>query len=349
LFTTAFAYARFVASIGLGIRHTSWALERVVAGLEASVREFGPLDGELAAAPAVHIFTPDERRRMQLGRLRRLVQRAAREVPYYEELFARLAFDPRRLTWQQLELIPPTTKTVLRDRPEDFIARCSHPVLTVETTGTTGVPTRVAFSEYELAVMRGLGTIAFMLGGLIDRDDVLVNAASPRAIGSYCITAAATRLGAHVRSVGVPSPRAMLSALSTRRRVPGHADRPTLLNANPSYLGMLAEEGAVPGMGPGAFGLRRIFTGGELVTAGLRERLVALFGDIDIQETYTATETVPFGARRCRHGHLHFEPTHGLLELVNPVTGRSAEPGEVATIVHHDAAPAPRVDAAGAI
>jgi hypothetical protein len=125
----------------------------------------------------------------------------------------------------------------------------------------------------------------------------------------------------------------MLSALSTRRRVPGHADRPTLLNANPSYLGMLAEEGAVLGMGPGDFGLRRIFTGGELVTAGLRERLVALFGDIDIQETYTATETVPFGARRCRHGHLHFEPTHGLLELVNPLTGRSAEPGEVATIV----------------
>jgi hypothetical protein len=115
--------------------------------------------------------------------------------------------------------------------------------------------------------------------------------------------------------------------------VPGHVDRPTLLNANPSYLGLLAEEAAAYGLGPADFGLRRLFTGGELLTAGLRERLVALFGEIDIQETYAATETVPFGARRCRHAHLHFEPTHGLLELVNPLTGMPAEPGEAATIV----------------
>jgi hypothetical protein len=43
----------------------------------------------------------------------------------------------------------------------------------------------------------------------------------------------------------------MLVELSPRRRLPGHSDRPTLISANPSYLGMLVEAGAANGMGPG--------------------------------------------------------------------------------------------------
>jgi phenylacetate-coenzyme A ligase PaaK-like adenylate-forming protein len=125
----------------------------------------------------------------------------------------------------------------------------------------------------------------------------------------------------------------MLTALSARRRLPGHADRPSLLSANPSYLGMLVEAAASTGLGPDDFALRQIFTGGELLTAGLRARLAALFGEIGIDETYALTETLPFGARVCRDGHLHFEATNGLLELINPLTGRRADPGEDATTV----------------
>ena len=45
------------------------------------------------------------------------------------------------------------------------------------------------------------------------------------------------------------------------------------------------------------------------------------------------TETLPFGGCRCEQGHLHFEPTLGLLELINPFTGSPARPDEWATIV----------------
>jgi phenylacetate-coenzyme A ligase PaaK-like adenylate-forming protein len=308
-------------------------LERVVTGLQASVREFGPVDDDTIASLEAPLHTPDERRQIQLTRFRRLARRAAEQVPHYQQLFERSGLDPRRITWQQLALLPTTGKRALRERPEDFIARDSSPVLTIETTGTTGEPTRVAFSAYELQVMRALGTIGFTLGRLIDDEDVLVIATSPRAVGSLNIATSAARIGAHVRPLGAQEPAQMLTALSARCRVPGHVDRPSLMSANPSYLGLLVEAATAAGVGPDDFALRRIFTGGELLTAGLRDRLTVLFGEIDIHETYALTETLPLGARPCRDGHLHFEATHGLLELVNPLTGTLAEPGVDATIV----------------
>jgi phenylacetate-coenzyme A ligase PaaK-like adenylate-forming protein len=308
-------------------------LERVVAGLLASEREFGPVDDEFSAALDAPIYTPDERRALQLARLRRLARRAAEQVPYYQRLFERSGVDPCQINWQQLEGMPTTSRHELRERPQDFIAQDSRPVLTVETTGTTGGPTGVAFSDYELRVMQALGTIGFMLGRLIASEDVLVVATSPRALGSLSIATSARRIGAHVRLLGAQHPVVILTALSTRRRMPGHTDRPSLLSANPSYLGMLVEAAARTDLGPADFALRQIFTGGELLSAGLRARLAALFGEIGIEETYALTETLPFGARVCRDGHLHFEATNGLLELINPFTGRRAEPGDDATTV----------------
>jgi phenylacetate-coenzyme A ligase PaaK-like adenylate-forming protein len=181
--------------------------------------------------------------------------------------------------------------------------------------------------------MRALGTIGCTLGRLIADDDVLVIATSPRALGSLNIATSAARIGAHVRPLGAQDPDLMLTALAARCHVPGHVDRPSLISANPSYLGLLVEAATAAGLGPDDFALRRIFTGGELLTAGLRTRLAALFGDIEIHETYALTETLPFGARPCRHGHLHFEATHGLVELINPLTGTLAEPEEDATII----------------
>jgi phenylacetate-coenzyme A ligase PaaK-like adenylate-forming protein len=333
LLGTAIAQARFAASVGLGVRHSPRALESIISGLQASLREFGPADREVSAAVEAPLYTPDERRQMQLSRVRRQARRAAEDVPYYADLFRRLALDPRRLSWQEFERIPLTGKLALRQAPEDFVSRRANPVLTVETTGTTGPPTRVAFSYYELAVMRSLGAIGAIVGGLIADDDVLLIATCLRAIGSLNIAASAARIGAHVRPLGTQDPQAMLAALSTRRRVPQHAERPTLLSANPSYLGMLAEAGIAAGLGPGDFGLRRVFTGGELVTAGLRAGLVDLFGEIHVEEGYALTETLPFAARLCSQSHLHFESTHGLLELIDPSTGRTADPGALATIV----------------
>jgi hypothetical protein len=45
------------------------------------------------------------------------------------------------------------------------------------------------------------------------------------------------------------------------------------------------------------------------------------------------TEPWPFGGTLCAEGHLHFDPAHGLLEVLNPEIGVVARPGEIGAIV----------------
>jgi len=89
----------------------------------------------------------------------------------------------------------------------------------------------------------------------------------------------------------------------------------SVLATYPSYLGELVECGLEAGYGPADFGLLRILLGGEIATEGLKRRCRRLFGAVQLTETYGLTELVPFGATECADGHLHFQPTNGLLEI----------------------------------
>jgi hypothetical protein len=56
-------------------------------------------------------------------------------------------------------------------------------------------------------------------------------------------------------------------------------------------------------------------------------------------EGYAMTETIPFGGSTCSEGHLHFEASHGLLEVIDPETLKPAAVGEPGTIVATPLAP----------
>jgi phenylacetate-CoA ligase len=45
------------------------------------------------------------------------------------------------------------------------------------------------------------------------------------------------------------------------------------------------------------------------------------------------TETWPFQGQSCSEGHLHFDPTSGMLEVIDPETGKPAERGQAGTLV----------------
>jgi phenylacetate-coenzyme A ligase PaaK-like adenylate-forming protein len=85
--------------------------------------------------------------------------------------------------------------------------------------------------------------------------------------------------------------------------------------------------------------VERIFVGGEIVTAGLKARCQQLFGAVQFVEGYGMTEPWPLGGALCPAGHLHFEPSHGLVEVLDPDTGAPARPGEAGTIVATPFAP----------
>jgi acyl-CoA synthetase (AMP-forming)/AMP-acid ligase II len=132
---------------------------------------------------------------------------------------------------------------------------------------------------------------------------------------------------------GLVEPELTLALLAEPRKLAGKKSRVSALSIYPSYLGQLVTNGLLLGYRPDDFGVERIFTGGEIVTAGLKARCQELFGPVEFVEGFGMTEPWPFGGTLCPEGHLHFEPAHGLLEVLDPLTGAPAQSGEVGTLV----------------
>lgn len=339
MLATAVAQLRLALALATGRAVPSWALSSLITAAVATRREFGELGlaaADVASGPALDAET---RREVQLRRFRAQAKRAV-ATSYYARRFAELGLDPATLTWEQIAALPLTPKAALRDDPDAFLHPRAKPVLRATTHGTTGEPTRIAFSAAELRLMAGFAGLGFALQGQIGPHDVVqINTASGALLGNWNLAAGSAQIGALVQPVGLVAPERALALLSHPLAVPGKKPRVSVLSTYPSYLGALVECGLAVGMEPNDFGLERIFVGGEIVTAGLKERARALFGEVAYGEGWAMSETFPFAALRCEQGHLHSEPSHGLLEALDPETGQPAAPGAVAVLVATPFAP----------
>jgi phenylacetate-coenzyme A ligase PaaK-like adenylate-forming protein len=330
----SFAQARFALSLLFGIPFDPGSLERLADALCQTQHEFGTVGPEAAELLRGPELDEPTRREIQLRRFRTQAVRAARETPYYRDLFGRLGLDPARLSYADVAWIPPTPKEAVREHPDDFVRHTARPTLRVVTTGTTGTPTAVCFSRDEMRSYMALGAISVLSSRLIGPSDIVQISTSARAmLGNATFAGACELAGALVHHAGQVSAEHTLGLLTQRRHIAGKRDRVSALSAYPSHLGEVIELGLRQGHGPADFGLRRIFSGGELVTAGLRTRARRLFGDVPIFEGYGMTETWPLGGRSCPDGHLHFEPTQALVEVLDIESAEPAGPGQAGTIV----------------
>jgi phenylacetate-CoA ligase len=339
---TAVAQLRFALSLGLGRPFHTPSLDRLVDAIRETQHEFGPTAVGAQAAETVSGPRLDDatRRDMQLRRFRGQAKRAAKDTRYYRRLFGELALDPGRLNAADIAELPLTSKDALRADSDAFVRRGARPVLRAMTTGTTGWPTSVYFSAYELKVIVALSAIAFLIDRHISEEDIVqLNTSSRATLGNIGLAGACAQIGALAYLTGVVDPAHTLALLTERHRLRGKKERASLVSLYPSYLGEIVEAGLQSGYRPNDFGLERVLVGGELVTEGLKQRARRLFGSVTFVQGYAMTETIPFGGTCCSDGHLHFEPSHGLLEMVDPETGRAAAVGEPGTLVATPFAP----------
>jgi phenylacetate-coenzyme A ligase PaaK-like adenylate-forming protein len=339
MLATALAQLRLAAAMLTGRAVPGWVLASLIDAAIATRREFGALGADAAEAVAGPALDAAAQREVQLRRFRSQARRAA-ATPYYRSRFPDLGLDPGQLTWEQIAALPLTPKDALRDDPDAFVHPRARPVLQATTHGTTGEPTRIAFSAAELRLMAGFAGLGFVLQGQIGPEDVVqINTASGALLGNWNLAAGASQIGALVQPVGLIAPERTLALLARPLAIPGKKARVSFLSTYPSYLGALVETGLARGYGPADFGLERIAVGGEIVTAGLKARARALFGEVAYSEGWAMSETFPFGAQRCADGHLHSEPSHGLLEVLDPDTGEAAAPGAIGVLVATPFAP----------
>lgn len=331
---TLAAQLRYTASAVFGLPFSARSLDRLVDALLATQHEFGTIGSEGAELLGGPALDEETRRAVQLRRFRTQAARATCETAYYRRLFEQLGLDPARLRYDDIQRILLTPKEALRDDPDAFVCRTGQPCFRTTTTGTTGRPTGVCFSQRELHTYIALGAINLLMNQQITPEDIVLISTSARAtLSNTCFMGACARSGAQVSLGGLVEPELALALLAEPRHLVGKKSRVSALSIYPSYLGELVTNGLRLGYRPADFGVERIFTGGEIVTAGLKVRCQRLFGAVQFVEGYGMTEPWPFGGTLCAEGHLHFEPAHGLLEVLNPATGAPAGAGEVGTIV----------------
>jgi phenylacetate-coenzyme A ligase PaaK-like adenylate-forming protein len=329
-----YAQTRLAASILFARPFHRPSLSRLVDSLLETRQTYGSVDS--AARQIINGPDLDEKtaRAMQLRRFRTQAQRATRETPYYAGLFDRLGLNPKRLTWDDIQTLPRTNKAAVRDRADAFIRDGQQPTLLTRSTGTTGQAAFTVFTRHEMEAYALLGALTYLLQGTITGRDIVQVSTSARAVlGNTVFMNACQRVGALVYQTGLVEPEQALAQLTKGHAVAGRNPRSSFLLTYPSYLAKLTQTGLQQGYGPTDFGLQRIGLGGEIVTEAVRQRSRALFGDVSFQESYALTEAWPINGQVCEQGHLHFEPTAGLVEVIDPDSGRPTRPGEIGSLV----------------
>src|SRR5262249_26737427 len=137
-----------------------------------------------------------------------------------------------------------TPKDALRADADAFVRRAAKPVVRTMTTGTTGWPTSVYFSAYELRVIVALSALGMLFDRQLSEEDVVqMNTSSRATLGNIGLAGACAHVGAVAYLTGVVDPAHTLALLSERHRLPGKKQRASVLSLYPSYLGEVVETG----------------------------------------------------------------------------------------------------------
>src|SRR5689334_4000286 len=326
MFETGIRQFRMAIGMVRGRRLSTRNLGRLIDDALATIAEFGEpgadaqqlLDGPLA--------DPEERLDFAKYALRRTARRLAVQSPFYARRFAAANAEPRKLDMSDLRAIPVTTKRDLTERPGDFRCADAVGVLTTRTTGTTGRPAEIWLSRYELELWAALGALSSVVRDELRPGDIMQISMSSRAIIANHLTAAICRLaGVGCRLLGLVPPEEALDRLAE-----GGA---TLLSAPASYLAELVTTARSAGMGPRDFRLRRVMSGGEILSPSVARAVCQTLGVPVVEDSFSMTEVIPVTGRTCSQAHLHHDLNTGLTELLDLQTGEPAAPGALGTVV----------------
>lgn len=328
MFETGTRQLRMAMSMVRGRPINPRNVERLIGDALLTLRTFGAPGDDVRQLLDGPFADPKARREFQNAAIRRTAERLGKLSPYYRQLFGAGGIVPDKLTVDDMTAIPMTTKRELIDRQRHFLVEGSHPYLSTRTTGTTGRPTEVWLSRYEVELWPALGALSGVLRGEIGPDDCMQINISSRATAAVQQNLSVCRLvGASSRVIGVVAADESIDSL-----LQGGNRAPTLLNTYPSYLASLVGAARCRGLGPDDFRLRRIDCGGEVLSAALAQAATETFG-ARVNDTFGMTEVLPVSGRVCDQSHLHHDLNMGFIEVIDLETGAPAPPGGLGTTV----------------
>jgi phenylacetate-CoA ligase len=285
-------------------------------------------------------LSPSGLKRLQDLRFHNLVSFAYERVPYYHHLLNNRGLRPSDFNHaEDLRKLPILSKeTILRNGPDEMLARGVRIRSKRVTSGSTGPPT--AFYRGPLTERRilALKLRRMHLTGVHWWEkavympywgaDVSGGAAlrGPRVytlvkrVSSLPNRARDLVLGYRVLPLG-PGNTAVVSMMLTRYR-------PSILRGRPSYLRRVS--GIIKELAP-SFSVNKIFTEGEILTKGTREDLGISYG-AEVFDEYGSSEFSGLGCECKWHRGIHLNSDYFIFEFLGK-DGSPASEGERAELI----------------
>lgn len=273
---------------------------------------------------------PDELAALQLERLRATLRHAYDHVEPYRRKFDAAGVRPEDCrSLADLAHFPFTTKADLRAAyPFGMFAVPMAEVRRLHaSSGTTGLPTVVGYTEHDLAAWAEVVARSIRAAGGRPGHKVHV------AYGYGLFTGG---LGAHYGAERAGCTVIPASGGMTARQVQIIRDfEPEIIMITPSYMLTLLEEFERQGIDPRSTSLRVGIFGAEPWTEGMRAEIEERFA-IDAVDIYGLSEVMgPGVAQEFAEGKdgLHIWEDHFLPEVVDPITDAVMAPGEGGELV----------------
>jgi phenylacetate-CoA ligase len=267
---------------------------------------------------------------LQFKRLKQVLERVYHTVGFYKRAFdnAAVSLDDIK-TLDDMRRLPFTKKEDLRENYPFglFAAPMSNIVRLHASSGTTGKPTVVGYTQKDIDTWSRLMARSFVAAGLT-KNDIVHNAYGYGLFtGGLGVHYGAERLGASV----IP-----MSGGSTKKQILILQDfGPTAICCTPSYALYLAEQGEEMGVDMKSLKLRVGILGAEPWSDTMKDEIEERL-NIRALNIYGLSEIMgPGVAMECKEGRngLHVFEDHFIVESIDPATGEVVPPGEEGELV----------------
>jgi phenylacetate-CoA ligase len=267
---------------------------------------------------------------VQLQRLQTTVARIYANVPFYKTTFDKAGIKPENIkTLDDLQRLPFTNKQDLRDNyPYDLFAVPMEKVVRIHaSSGTTGKPTVVGYTQRDIDTWAELMARSFSAAGATARD-ILHNA-----FGYGLFTGG---VGAHYGAEKLGMTVIPVSGGNTKRQITIMQDfKPTILSATPSYILHLAEVAEEMGVDFKDLHFKAGIFGAEPWTENMRAELETKL-HLKAIDIYGLSEVMGPGVSiECHEEQkgLHVFEDHFIVEVIDPDTGEILPHGETGELV----------------
>lgn len=271
----------------------------------------------------------EERKKLQLKRLKDTIKLAYEKVPFYKKKFDESGVKIEDIqTLEDIEKLPFTTKTDLREAyPFGMFAVDDEEIIEIHaSSGTTGKPTVTGYTKHDLDVWSEVSARAIDMAEGKKKDKIQNCYGYGLFTGGFGIHHGAQKFGATM----IP-----ISAGNTKRQMETMIDfESDILTCTPSYAMYIAESLEKKGLKPEDIPLKSGIFGAEMWTEEMRDKIEEKLGIMALN-IYGLTEVMgPGVANECpeRNG-LHIQEDHFYPEIINSKTLETLEDGEKGELV----------------